>query len=316
MAWELQGNSGTNPPDDFLGTTDEKPVVIKTNSHDAVRINPDGNVGIGTTAPATKLHLAGTDASGFAATIQLQNQNASGANAFIVASDTHWDAGADKLLFGLGAGPPSSVNTKMAIMSNGNVAIGTTDPFDPKLTVISSDKAGIFVQSTNDDAIVAHGAGNGTVLFLNQHGAGDLILGVVEGSDVSFRVLHNCDVQVRGLTLTCDQNVKANFSEVDRGDILERLAAMPIRGWNYKMDPGDVQHIGPTSQDFRAAFGLNGDDDTHISVVDSQGIAFAAIQGLNEKLTAENEYLKAKLNSLETRLAALESNSRDAVTLK
>ncbi len=148
-------------------------------------------------------------------------------------------------------------------------------------------------------------------MVVEQRGAGDLIFAVVQNR-VPVRVLNNGDVQVRGVTLTCDQNVKANFSDVDRGDILERLAAMPIRGWNYKMDPAGVQHIGPTSQDFKIAFGLNGDEEGHISVVDAQGIALAAIQGLNEKLNAENTQLRENVVSLETRLAALESNLRTA----
>jgi hypothetical protein len=38
----------------------------------------------------------------------------------------------------------------------------------------------------------------------------------------------------------------------------------------------------PTSQDLQSAFALNGDDDVHISVVDAQGVALAAVQGLNE----------------------------------
>jgi hypothetical protein len=248
----------------------------------------------------------GLAVTGFQPFVTLQDTNAGNASAHLQCAD------GDLLL------NPNNASGLVIAADTGNVGIGAganSALFESKLNVVTANNSGIFVQSTNHAAIVAHGAGAGAVLFLEQHGVGDLIQGGVQNRDVSFRVLNNCDVQVRQVTLTCDQNIKANFSDVDRGDILERLAAMPIRGWNYKMDPGGVQHIGPTSQDFRAAFGLNGDDDTHISVVDSQGIAFAAIQGLNEKLTAENEYLKAKLASLETRLAALESNSRDAVAI-
>jgi hypothetical protein len=32
MAWEITGNSGTNPPTNFLGTTDAQPLVMKMNS--------------------------------------------------------------------------------------------------------------------------------------------------------------------------------------------------------------------------------------------------------------------------------------------
>jgi hypothetical protein len=39
MPWELSGNGGTNPPGSFPGTTDDRPVVIKTNNTEAVRVN-------------------------------------------------------------------------------------------------------------------------------------------------------------------------------------------------------------------------------------------------------------------------------------
>ena len=40
MAWELNGNANTNPNTNFLGTTDQEPVVIKTNGKEAVRVDP------------------------------------------------------------------------------------------------------------------------------------------------------------------------------------------------------------------------------------------------------------------------------------
>ncbi len=113
---------------------------------------------------------------------------------------------------------------------------------------------------------------------------------------------------MRGVSLTSDRDAKANFSNVDTREILEKLADMPIQDWNYKTDPASVHHIGPTAQDFKAAFGMNGDDDVHISSIDAQGVALAAIQGLNEKLKAENADLRANFAGLEARLVTLESN--------
>jgi hypothetical protein len=55
------------------------------------------------------------------------------------------------------------------------------------------------------------------------------------------------------------------------------------------------------AQDFHAAFGLNGADDKHISVVDEGVVALAAIQGLNQKLdekAAEIQTLKQQNDSL------------------
>jgi len=55
------------------------------------------------------------------------------------------------------------------------------------------------------------------------------------------------------------------------------------------------------AEDFQAAFGL-GSDDQHIATVDADGVALAAIQGLNEKLEAENAALKARLAAIEAQL--------------
>jgi hypothetical protein len=38
MSWETNGNQSTNPPTDFLGTTDNKPVVIKVNGQEQVQV--------------------------------------------------------------------------------------------------------------------------------------------------------------------------------------------------------------------------------------------------------------------------------------
>jgi len=58
MSWEETGNAGTNPDTNFLGTTDEQPVVIRTNNSEALRVDSTGKVGIGTPGPADSLHVS------------------------------------------------------------------------------------------------------------------------------------------------------------------------------------------------------------------------------------------------------------------
>src|SRR3979409_786380 len=57
--WGINGNSGTNPPTNFLGTTDNKAIVFKTNNTERMRIGSTGKVGIGVTSPAYKRDVAG-----------------------------------------------------------------------------------------------------------------------------------------------------------------------------------------------------------------------------------------------------------------
>jgi hypothetical protein len=56
--WLLAGNSQTDPANDYLGTSDGQPLVIRTAGTEHLRIDPAGNVGIATPSPAYPLHLA------------------------------------------------------------------------------------------------------------------------------------------------------------------------------------------------------------------------------------------------------------------
>jgi hypothetical protein len=60
--WGLKGNSGTTPGTNFLGTTDAKALVIKTNNAEALRVDTAGNVGIGTSGPIARLEAAAATA--------------------------------------------------------------------------------------------------------------------------------------------------------------------------------------------------------------------------------------------------------------
>jgi hypothetical protein len=55
--WSLEGNADTDPNINFLGTTDNQPLIIKTNDTEAMHITPDGSVGIGTSDPVAKLQI-------------------------------------------------------------------------------------------------------------------------------------------------------------------------------------------------------------------------------------------------------------------
>jgi hypothetical protein len=93
--------------------------------------------------------------------------------------------------------------------------------------------------------------------------------------------------------------------------VLKAVASMPITTWNYKANDDSVRHMGPMAQDFHDAFGL-GASETMIETIDPDGVALAAIQGLDQRMDdvvadkdAEIAELRAELAEVKAQLADL-----------
>jgi hypothetical protein len=105
-------------------------------------------------------------------------------------------------------------------------------------------------------------------------------------------------------TTLSDRNSKENFELVNPQAVLERLVAIPIQTWNWKAQQDGTRHIGPMAQDFFAAFNV-GEDERHISTVDADGVALAAIQGLDQKVELRSQEAEARIQRLEAANARL-----------
>ncbi len=161
----------------------------------------------------------------------------------------------------------------------------------------STNAVGTRVEPTGQNQFVARAAGG--VYFFSSSSTSPLGPGLP-----GVRLLPNASAW----TNLSDENAKENFRDVAPDDVLARIAAMPVREWNYKAQGADIRHMGPTAQDFRKAFGL-GEDPLGISTIDADGVALAAVRALeartretNERLTRENDELRARLARLEALL--------------
>jgi hypothetical protein len=97
-----------------------------------------------------------------------------------------------------------------------------------------------------------------------------------------------------------DRGMKTNFRDLNGEDVLAKLARIPIREWNYITQDASIRHVGPTAQDFHAAFGL-GEDNLTINTLDPDGISLKAIQALQartERLREENAALHAEVTRI------------------
>jgi hypothetical protein len=98
-----------------------------------------------------------------------------------------------------------------------------------------------------------------------------------------------------------DRTSKMNIGALDDAAVLAKVAALPVSTWSYRTEDPRVRHVGPMAQDFYAAFHV-GEDDRHITSIDEDGVALAAIKALH----TENAELRARLSRTDARFAALE----------
>ncbi len=95
-----------------------------------------------------------------------------------------------------------------------------------------------------------------------------------------------------------DRDKKTDFEAIDKQDLLEKVADMPLTTWKYKGDQTGSRHIGPVAQDFYHAFGV-GPDDRHLAATDLAGVSLAAIQALYQRVSALEEEVRILRQHLE-----------------
>jgi hypothetical protein len=299
----------------LAGATEGQPVVFKVTTNETMRIDPAGNVGIGTSSPQQLLHLNVTAGhgegmeidsaiAGHSPAIYLNHTGTSGHNFRIASFGDNVNPGSFRIRDDtLGV-------DRLVIDDNGSWDFGAQTRQTLNLW---GSAYGIGVQGyrlyfrTDVGAGFAWFAGGKHANATDDPGAGGTELMQLDESG-NLRVR---GIMATNVTLTSDRAAKENFSPADASEILDKVASLPISRWSFKGDQ-NIRHIGPVAQDFHAAFKV-GEDDRHIAVVDEGGVALAAIQGLNQKLEYELKAKGARISalekqnvSLENRLAALE----------
>lgn len=165
--WNLSGNTGTAPATNFIGTTDNQPLAIRTNNTEQMRVTATGSVGIGTSAPAAKLQVVDTgdvailvgNAAGSRGHIRLGNDNhgimrdltSSGgeANDVAVYTSTGNAAGSSLYLVSnpISTGSDSLPLNQFVLKNTGNVGIGTNNPA-VKLQIVDTGDVTLRIGNT------------------------------------------------------------------------------------------------------------------------------------------------------------------------
>jgi hypothetical protein len=121
-----------------------------------------------------------------------------------------------------------------------------------------------------------------------------------------------------GWSCSSDRNLKENIQPVDVARVLQRVVELPLYIWNAKGVDPDVKHMGPTAQDFMAAFEL-GNNDKMIGMQDADGVALAAIQRLHQLSEEQRESLdkqQQRIVELEASVSQLEALRREITVLR
>lgn len=298
-------------------------IAVTTGGAERFRVTATGLLGLGTNTPAARLHIASAGSMPQLHLGQNDSANAFTRIRFSVGDTNLWD---------LAAGGTANVmnffnsgnGNVMVLSTNGHLRVNAlgvgTDSTAAHFTVAGdSSQPQLRLQQTTGGATPRLRMINGNSPYWDMFTAanGDFIRWYSERTGFNAMTLEDDGTLTTAgpVNPPSDRNVKQDFAAVDAQSVLEKVAALPIQSWAYKNSP-ETRHLGPVAQDFHAAFQLNGDDDKHISTVDADGVALAAIQGLNAKvetrtrqLEAENAVLRNRLEQLEELLTELNRNA-------
>ena len=324
MTITLNGTTGITTPTDTATTSVTTPLLtsaastaltIQSAGTTAMTVDTSQNVGIGTTSPAYKLEVTGTNgiigatgSAGYGAF----TATGSGTNSSYIffrnatngeqARITSQNGG--NLIFG----NTNSATDRMVIDSSGNLLVGTASRSSTERLKVDNTGTLVawFQQSTNTSGY------NGITVSIGQNGN--------DTSSYFFRGntnnVGNWFLYGNGTTsFTSDARLKKNI-ETTRDGYIDDVMKLRVVKYNWRNDEdGKSKELGLIAQEVAEVFpGLVQDDPSKISETDDtiykqlkgSVLPFILLKCIQE-LSAKNDSLEAANAAFEARLAALEA---------
>ncbi|MCH8330334.1 MAG: tail fiber domain-containing protein, partial [Bacteroidetes bacterium] len=232
--WTNTGNSGTTPGTNFLGTTDNKDLVIKVNNTEVGRFVTEGRLGINNSSPDELIHIT-EDTNGVDARIKFTALSNSGVtrNGWI-----GFDAELNLIFFKNGS-------NKMGLNANGRFGINDLDPTerfairetDPgvgvKIKLSAIDAGGSNIKS----AFIGLEPGDNVIYLqkgtekLAMNASGDVGIGT---TTPSYKLHVIGKLKSDGITETSDIRLKKNITDIEGS--LDNVLSMRGVKYNWRVD--------------------------------------------------------------------------------
>jgi hypothetical protein len=255
-AWLLTGNSIGSA--DFIGTTNNFDFIVKTNNSESMRVTAGGNVGINTSAPATKLHVENStlktsgyfnNTSNFNDKLGLIGRSINNPRPIGVYGYARTDySGVESFVYGVkgqASGYGETVINAGVFGISDTTGAGHTNNFGIYGIGENGDNVcgGNFLalNSTNGKGVSAIASGNsvqnigvyGKAISLNGSVAYG-IMGEASGSGTTFPGYFTGTIYVNGTTYPSDSILKENVN--DLGSCLEIIGQLRPKTYNYRFN--------------------------------------------------------------------------------
>jgi hypothetical protein len=189
----LFGDSGDNDIGGILYDHSANAMRFRTNGvWDRMRIDSSGNVGIGTASPSKKLHVYNTAAAdvGLIESTQafstLAFKSSTNSSTVTIGIDGAGNAAMENKLSSKGLNLVTNGSTRLTILSDGKVGIGTTNPQSNLHISTSSTNAPIRLQNDNGSGSTAN-----FVLQTDSSGLGNNGFGIYDVANSAYRLVIN-----------------------------------------------------------------------------------------------------------------------------
>jgi hypothetical protein len=253
-----------------------------------MRIDTNGNVGIGTTTPQSRLEVTepGTGSGNGGLTLSTANVTGNAGLKFATAGSNRFS------ITTIGSGGSESLRfrdennnaERMRISSNGNVGIGTTTPLS-KLHVESAADTSIQVRST--------GANDQTIQFSRSDSASNWFMGR-DNTDSTFRIQYNTtNTGVQTLSNAAYLTIDDGTGNVGIGTTTPgaRLEIYDTTGNALTLDgSGNVtQRIKTNGTEYGALYHLAADNDLNLRASHASGSLKFLSGGSNTRMTIASD---------------------------